>query len=440
MIERIFHPVGQGAFYSERHEGFNMVYDCGNWRNSRLSTSVVKQSFKKQKKEVVDILFISHFDFDHVSKIKVLKEHTQIKKVVMPLLHENEKNMLINLYRLLGYNNSLTLLQDPKKFFDKETFVITVNPTDEHAEDNEEIEILGIGGTGNGNGIISINSGTKLTITTKGVKWAYIPHNFNDHDRNKELCDKLIKGGFTVDSLREDSEVTLSCIETQRKKLKEIYNDLEGKINENSMVLYSGPLEDKKSFLKESYSLSYDSPCLHKPFEFNNRIACVYTGDADLNKIDIKVVYKSYWNNVGTIQIPHHGDIKSFNVNILKDNSYVCPISVGNKNTYAHPSSTLKAIILKNNSYPVLVTEDLSSTYIELISLKRGALPSWVKYIVQVENIDEIEKYKQCLLATITKDQSDKENFESLKRCKALMDLCKDKNIDICFTKDKLYL
>ena len=33
MIQRFFHPVGQGAFYSERHEyqgsDLNIVYDCG---------------------------------------------------------------------------------------------------------------------------------------------------------------------------------------------------------------------------------------------------------------------------------------------------------------------------------------------------------------------------------------------------------------------------
>lgn len=30
MIQRIFHPVGQGAFYSERHiqHDINIVYDC----------------------------------------------------------------------------------------------------------------------------------------------------------------------------------------------------------------------------------------------------------------------------------------------------------------------------------------------------------------------------------------------------------------------------
>lgn len=30
MIERIFYPVGQGAFYVEKHGDKNIVYDCGS--------------------------------------------------------------------------------------------------------------------------------------------------------------------------------------------------------------------------------------------------------------------------------------------------------------------------------------------------------------------------------------------------------------------------
>jgi len=64
LIERIFHPIGQGAFYSERHKNFNIVYDCGNWKNTKLADKVVKQAFLKD--EVIDILFISlHFPKNH---------------------------------------------------------------------------------------------------------------------------------------------------------------------------------------------------------------------------------------------------------------------------------------------------------------------------------------------------------------------------------------
>ena len=62
VISRIFHPIGQGAFYAELHSGFNIVYDCGNWKKTTLSGNVVGQSFTAD--DVIDILFISHFDWD----------------------------------------------------------------------------------------------------------------------------------------------------------------------------------------------------------------------------------------------------------------------------------------------------------------------------------------------------------------------------------------
>ena len=71
QITRIFHPVGQGAFYSERHtignENFNIVYDCGSL-SSKIDSVV--QDFADQNE--IDVLFISHFDQDHVNKIKLL--------------------------------------------------------------------------------------------------------------------------------------------------------------------------------------------------------------------------------------------------------------------------------------------------------------------------------------------------------------------------------
>ena len=84
MIQRIFHPVGQGAFYSERHENHNIVYDCGTDyfnRGKKGIKNTISQSFSKD--EIIDILFISHFDYDHVSLIEHLKKpvvHFDFKK------------------------------------------------------------------------------------------------------------------------------------------------------------------------------------------------------------------------------------------------------------------------------------------------------------------------------------------------------------------------
>lgn len=78
-MQRIIHPIGQGAFYSERFGNFNIVYDCGEWKKTRKACKLVEKSFDSDKE--IDVLFISHFDYDHVSLIPTLKEHFNIKYV-----------------------------------------------------------------------------------------------------------------------------------------------------------------------------------------------------------------------------------------------------------------------------------------------------------------------------------------------------------------------
>ena len=95
MIQRTFHPIGQGAFYSEQHKNFTIVYDCGSKTKSSISDLVVKNAFPEN--HIIDILFISHFDKDHVNKISILKNQYKIKRVVLPLLHDFQKISFLNI-------------------------------------------------------------------------------------------------------------------------------------------------------------------------------------------------------------------------------------------------------------------------------------------------------------------------------------------------------
>ncbi|MDD4972050.1 MAG: hypothetical protein PHT07_21700 [Paludibacter sp.] len=124
MIQRIFHPIGQGAFYSERHDGFNIVYDCGELYRSKRSERLVDNSFNLG--ESIDILFISHFDADHVNRISYLRKFN-IKKVIMPALHNDEKVFLNHFYQSIGRNEIIPIFENPKSFFGDDTDIIEVN-------------------------------------------------------------------------------------------------------------------------------------------------------------------------------------------------------------------------------------------------------------------------------------------------------------------------
>jgi beta-lactamase superfamily II metal-dependent hydrolase len=373
MITRTFHPIGQGAFYSERHDNFNIVYDCGELGNEKLGEKVVKQAFEEG--ENIDILFISHFDADHVNKIEVLKEQCNIKKVILPLLHKEEKKLLMNLHTALGHASTSSLIRDHQDFFGENTKITMVRSIPEEGMKFNEDYIVK-----NNEKKISTHSLDKLPdkIDSKTIlkqpnsRWIFIPYNFEYEERSEKLKQLLKQHKLDLHSLKNDVNYAIQ----NRSIIKSIYKKLSGGININSMVVYSGP-NSKKGSIRNTFHNPINSRCLYKIFlNFSyyrkrvacvyKRVACIYTGDADLNVAKIKDIYKKHWNAVGTIQVPHHGSVGNFDKNIIKDNLYYCPISVG-ANTYGHPSSRVLADITSLRSFPVLVTNDLCSTFVQSI-------------------------------------------------------------------------
>ena len=96
-IVRTFHPVGQGAFYSERfyddhHQDaiHNIVYDCGTLLGYiRKAKKVVLQAFDNN--DIIDYLFISHLDYDHISLVDTLLSSIGgVRNIVLPLIAIDE--------------------------------------------------------------------------------------------------------------------------------------------------------------------------------------------------------------------------------------------------------------------------------------------------------------------------------------------------------------
>jgi len=370
MIQRFFHPVGQGAFYSERHiqHDINIVYDCGTTNKKNIS-GLVRQSFGE--KDVIHILFISHFDFDHVSLIDTLKKAGKIERVVIPLLHDEGKWVLSNVYKALGEQRLATLVSNPNDFFGEETQIISVLPLAEN--EVREREPLNVSERREP---IQIPSGTPLTLQ-KGYNWVFVPYNYDYQSRNKEFLENIEKNGIDIKRLKTDPDYILSP--NVKNTIKKIYKSLSGGINQNSMFLYSGPFRRdshvhyrrRVSCWRREYCC-YDYCYFHRHLLCNHffdpdRVACLYTGDGDLNKVNVRTEYNQYWDFIGTIQIPHHGSLPSFDENVLEGEQFLCPISVGKNNSYGHPSQEVISRILSHGSCPILVTEDIDSTFVEVI-------------------------------------------------------------------------
>jgi len=365
-FKRVFVPVGQGAFYFEslffqEQRDFNVIYDCGTLYPSKSKRELVEEIFRSKD---VDILFISHFDYDHVSLIPALiNKVNTIKLVILPFLYERDKKIIISLYRILAkeltsdYGFVADLVENPRSIFKDDSNIIEVRPWEDEREEEEEINLDNLDGVPKLKQ--KIHSGSKFF---KENCWLYIPYNFY-YSRNAEKLKQMLKGvGIDVNRLINDAVYLKSLIEdkSQRKKICEVYNKLEGNINFNSLIVYSGPFRKCRTEI-------FNEIFMFDAFDFCNFIAitekvsrrssCLYTGDADLtnSKFSLRTIFSKYWKRIGIIQVPHHGSYKSFNSKNFRKCVFAT-ISVG-KNPFGHPSAKTLQELITLNDYPVLVTE-----------------------------------------------------------------------------------
>jgi len=364
-FERTFAPVGQGAFYFERFsfqglKDFNVVYDCGALYLNKSKKKLVNNFFNKRD---VDILFISHFDYDHVSLIPdLINTVNSIKLVILPLLYKEEKKILISFYRVLekeissSYGFVADFIENLEDIFKDDSIIVEVIPWEEGEErrEREEIDIDTLIMSGLGKTRKQIRSGSRLL---KRNCWLYVPYNFY-HSRNaKKLKRMLRKVGIDVEKFVNDKSYLRNLIEDGncRKKIRKVYNKLEGNINSNSLVVYSGPLRECKLIILNKFCITSDLD-VHKICAWK-RAGCLYTGDINLTggKFILRSIFSEYWKEIGTIQVPHHGSEKSFSSKNFR--KYVCaPISTG-KNPFGHPSPKTLQELISLNTCPILVTE-----------------------------------------------------------------------------------
>lgn len=371
-VTRTFYPVGQGGFYTEYHhnDDFKIVYDCGEWKRSNKAKLIVQSAFLKD--DVIDVLFISHLDYDHISLIPTLMSSVKnIRVVVMPLLEDKEKNLLINLNRMLS-KSILRIIKNPKAFFGPNTTIVYVSSDTEidiYEDSLRTNSLRELADSGIRSHIIRNNY--PLVYNHNSI-WIFLPHNFKYQSRNSDLISKLNSSKFDINKLKNDPNYTVTTLGTtiDKNKLKKIYESLDGDINQNSMLLYSGPshLSEKAKckcmFTGNNFTFS----------DFSLRSAgCIYTGDTDLNKIyKEQLAYSRYKDYVGVIQIPHHGSSNNFNVDFFEYfDPILCPVSFGTNNSYGHPGTSLLNVLSVKGYKPILISEDPNSVVtqeVELIS------------------------------------------------------------------------
>jgi hypothetical protein len=99
--EFIFHPVGQGLFYTGKIENLNFVFDCGSLGNNASTPGhnlhrSINDYLASNPNVKLDFLVISHLDSDHFNGIPHLLKNNSVKRVFLPYIPDGlrKKGML----------------------------------------------------------------------------------------------------------------------------------------------------------------------------------------------------------------------------------------------------------------------------------------------------------------------------------------------------------
>lgn len=412
-VIRTIHPVGQGAFYTEEffdidhNRVHTVVFDCGSKTKigrSNCINKVVSGAFVKR--QIIDILFISHFDTDHVNGISELLKHGRhINFVVLPQLEgmewfytieaacysdENLRTTAIRVYNLrpILENAGAHVLQvrpissnELERALDNHTKAPDGdNP--EYMNDNENGNgIPGIDEIGDGKGMI--DSGTVFGMVAN-PRWIYVPVNFT-YGRDIEVLRNKIQAILTADGKYHGkfienltSAELCDFIERNRKAINDVYDAVFPSTNASSLCVYSGmnkSLDSKRSEIFITTPLYCIIDMWDEPYYWDDDIdGCLYTGDSVMTKgksiAKLQFVFNSIsrWKDrLGTFQLPHHGSKENLgkdSLDFLFDTNNPqchCPLhsfaSFGSTNNYGHPSDSLISLLSTYPAYFISVTE-----------------------------------------------------------------------------------
>ena len=222
---RVFHPVGQGAFYSEHfkfgRKRINVVYDCGSSTDISHVKREVKNNFYKDEK--VHALFISHLDEDHINGVPFLLEYCDVENIFFPLISSENKYFLKMWMKINGVQGfSKDFLENPHNAISN----LKLNKNEipkligvrEHLDENGEMSVSNIEKMNSGENVwCKINN----SFTTR--YWLYIPFNFKQGERINKLKDSLEEVFGKPISSRDLDELWREC-ENGKEKIKEAYN------------------------------------------------------------------------------------------------------------------------------------------------------------------------------------------------------------------------
>lgn len=373
-IKRTFHPVGQGAFFTEQFYNddattllYNVVYDCGS-KSQGIKTQMersIRNVFHDKKK--IDVLFLSHFDDDHINFVKTLKDKGYLSgtRIIIPMLAAEEwlgiEPYVSNYHYILSLNDSTQ----------GRTRVIKVRFFDEEVgEWRRPIVIDDIEGD-----TISSGSLLQLNLPVQDVVWYYAPFNVQFNELIEEFREKLKNEGLDYRSLTDKD-----YLPGRIRKLKKIYRSL-GKrpsggtaINLNSLLVMSYPKDADKCYeLGARSMISCRGGLWRYLYHGCYSGSCLYTGDTSANEDFVWKRIEQMINQclgqdskLWLLQIPHHGSKNSYDDKLFTSPRFFAGFT--NFDPYYRQRIFDDNLAMKfaiNHKPLILVTRDYCSKYEE---------------------------------------------------------------------------
>jgi len=154
-------------------------------------------------------------------------------------------------------------------------------------------------------------------------------------------------------------------------------NNLPSDLNLTSLCLYSGPYKLIKKFGRHCWRSRAAFPSRESIGPWNPRPGWLGTGDArivsddDFDRFDFNL--GAYVENIGILNLPHHGSDYSSDQELLKrfefdQNRLTCQASAARGNVHKHPSRSKHFDTAGLGMHFVLVTQDLPSRWTQAVT------------------------------------------------------------------------
>lgn len=374
-VERTQWAVGNGFFHSgkvsTKRTAVNYVYDCGALHPAENQKALLREVEEfADRVKTVDFMFVSHFDFDHVSGIDALASRVEIKRFVIPLLDPMQRILLF----AKNISRDPTATGPGSDPFYRGLVIDPVAALRSLGLDGQAPEVIQVAPQASPNvarveppGLIppkdvkAFDPDSLIKVTRDGtqgfkakvgrtVVWQWVPFVLEQARVKGSVFARTLKDLGAIGRKKDlnDPNVVKDLVYNKRDDLIAAYDAATaaaGKSftrNLTSLMLYSGPSLGKRY---RAYRTAPDPVERAEHGAWNPRPGWLGLGDTDLRAkkrvAEVNRVLRPYKALVGTFAPSHHGSKKDWDKDLLlgfdQNGRHVPTFVFGASGAYDHP-------------------------------------------------------------------------------------------------------